>query len=249
MIVSLSFSKSSSLNQPTALKTALLSILLTVVVFMPSARAQFFYSNVAVTQDSDVLTDGTTVLAFDLHDSATHITSVNGVAFSGSYIQNGVTFATTLSSDTTAGAVQQSGMTTNFENILTTNGYHLASGSFTLSNLTPGASYELQIFAASTGGAQGTETLTDGSANGVLAFGTLFASGTPSAADYIIETFTANISGTETISVADKANTNAVVFNAVNLRELPVPEPGTWALMIGGLAVLFGVQRSRKLNS
>lgn len=217
---------------------------------MPSARAQFFYADVAVTQDSDVLTDGTTVLAFDLYDSAHHTaTTVNNVAFSGILTQNGVTFATTLSTDTTAGAIQQSGMTTNFENILTTNGYRLGSGGFTLSNLTPGASYELQIFAASTGGAQGTETLTDGSASGVLAFGTLYASGTPSAADYIIETFTANMSGTETISVADNTNTNAVVFNAINLRELPIPEPGTWALMMGGLLVLFGVQRSRKLNS
>jgi hypothetical protein len=224
------------------------AILLLTLAFTPAAEAQSFGSNVAVTANSQVL-NGDTVFAYDIYDRINSTSNaVNGVTFSGSLTQNGVTFSATgfPNADTTGASTQTADMSTAFTNVLSYNIYNFGNpvgdDSLTLTGLTTGTTYALQIFDGTRGGA-GTnfQTLTDGSASGVLNYGPGTSStGSPSADDFIVDTFTAGPSQSETINFAGNDD-NTVLVNAINLQI--VPEPSTWALLVGGFGFLFLLAR------
>ena len=221
----------------------LLPTLLAVIAFSASARAQFFAPEAVVTSDASVLNLGTTVLAFDVGAvSAT----INGVAFSGSTTaSNGVVFSYTGFENNDFNGVSNpapAAYSSNLTNILQP--LHFSSNtavtqSLSFANLTPGNIYQLQFFSGSDAG--GSQTLTDGTATGTVSYGQTGHTYS------IIETFTADSSGIETINYS--TDTTYVLFNAVNLRDVTasIPEPSTYALLIGGLGLLalIGYQRRR----
>jgi hypothetical protein len=212
----------------------------------PVAHAQMFYSSMAASADTDVFSSGNTAFAFSFYDENNATTSsVNGVTFGGVFTDptTGVGFSydnlgsgdqngTTLTASTGGTPISQ-----NYVNILTNLHYNSnATSDLVFTGLTKGDSYELQVFGG--GGATTTETLTDGTASGSLAYG---SGNNPGDTGFVNETFTA-ASSTETVAVS---NTSYIVFNAVNLQDTTVPEPSTYAMLFGGIGLLVLVSRLR----
>jgi hypothetical protein len=144
------------------------------------------------------------------------------------------------------GSPSLSTMSANYIYILDDNIYNAGSSTpstLTFSNLKPNESYELQIFDGTNGVGPGTEGVSDGTASGTLDY-----NNAPSYASYIIETFTTSTSTTESINIADgpaQGGGTFAIIDAVNLQDAgAAPEPSTYAMMLGGLAVLgFCVRR------
>jgi len=242
----------------------LVLVLLTTAAFSISARAQSFSSSTVATTDSDVYNAGATALAFDYNDLFNGTTTtVNGVTFSGNPDNSATGVSLSLSnlsldlatfSDGASNGVYAPGLastaTANYAYILTSLAYNNNNlpATLTLNGLKAGETYELQVFAG-TEGASGTETLTDvtgptlPSPSGSLNYGL----GTPSAsaADFIDESFTAVAGGTETITIA--APQQYLILNAINLQV--VPEPSTYALMLGGLGCLVFLIRRKAFGA
>jgi hypothetical protein len=231
----------------------LVPLLLATAAFSISAHGQVFGSSTSATQDSDVFAGaGGTALAWDFSDSELSTTTlVNGVTFSGdqdnaitgvdfSYVLTGAGHDQNGVDDTALGST---GGSANYAYIL----QHLAyttntPASLTFTGLKAGDSYELQVFAG--GGASGPETLTDSSTiplpnspSGTLNYGAAY---NPAVAGFINETFTASVSGTETI---DLSGPGYIIVSAVNLQV--VPEPSTYALMLGALGCLIFLVRRK----
>jgi PEP-CTERM motif len=120
-----------------------------------------------------------------------------------------------------------------------------ADGTLTISAaaLTAGDTYELQIFSDSTDGTNNTTTFS--SANSV---GLQDNDGTTDGVgQFVTGTFVATGSN-EVVSISPGATYS--VIGSVNLVEEAVPEPSTYALMLGGLALLFiQLRRRRHLSS
>jgi len=216
-----------------------------------TAHAQTFGPSTSASKDSDVFNGGTdaTVLAWDFSDSEQHTTTtVNNVVFSGDQDNAGVDFSYVL-----GGARDQNGVndmalastggSANYAYILQHLAYGGGPASLTFTGLTPGEAYELQVFAG--GGQSAPETLTDASTipgpspaspSGTLDYGAAY---NPAVAGFIDETFRAPVGGTETI---DLTGGGLLIVSAVNLQVLP--EPSTYAMLLGGLALLgFCVRR------
>jgi len=237
----------------------LFAIAAALVTVTGTAQGQVFGPSTYVTTDTDVLDLGssTTALAFDLYDQLnSSTTTVNNVTFSGDETgSGGVTLSITGYGnnggiDDNNGVTKLATMSQGYANILTQLSYGANPGTLTFGNLTAGDTYELQVFAGSQG-AFGTETYTDPttipgptppSPSGGLNYGY-----GASRASYVTETFTAPLSGTETIDVTSG---NFTIFEAVNLQDMTeAPEPSTFALVLGGAGALLLVRRLRgKLN-
>ena len=191
--------------------------------------------------------------------------TVNGVTFTTALTQNGVTlslgggFGTDIGYQT-YGTNGGPLISSNFQSVLTPlliiseNSAHYlynadqpTTGTLTLSGLTPGQAYTLQIFEGGQDGLTGgTETIKD-TTTGSSAIVTTSAPG--SGDSYVLDIFTAGGGGSESISFtplvgADGYFAPAAVFNAINLEAGVVPEPSTYALVLGSLAFLgFCVRR------
>jgi len=103
---------------------------------------------------------------------------------------------------------------------------------FKLSNLTVGATYQVEAWLTA-------DFLTEFTGTNV---------GTLTNSSYVVGTFTADAT---TASFSTITNVNAfTVISDVSLREVTVPEPSTYAMMLGGLALLgFCVRRRAVLLS
>jgi hypothetical protein len=207
----------------------------------PNAQAQVFGTTTLVTEDSNVLNTGTTVLAYDVSNTAT---SVNGVNFSGATTNGAVTFSLSNFNDSDNNGVDGSYLSSALTDALIDNIFNFGtSTAITLNHLTPGTTYALQVFAGTTGVGFGSMYLEDGSATGTLSFGNGSSNST---AYYTTETFTAGSTGTETLNfvpISDSYNDSFVILDAFNLRA--VPEPSTWAMLVGGVVLLLGALRFR----
>jgi hypothetical protein len=234
----------------------LVPLLLATAAFSIPAHAQVFGVSTSATKDSDVFAGaGGTALAWDFSDfDFSTTTVVNGVTFSGDKdnATTGVDFSYVITSaggdqngvnDT---ALASTGGSADYAYILQHLAYGGTPASLTFTGLKAGDSYELQVFAG--GGASGPETLTDSSTiplpnspSGTLYYG---ASYNPAVAGFINETFTAPVSGTETIGLSGPGY---IIVSAVNLQV--VPEPSTYALMLGGLGCLIFLVRRKAFGA
>jgi hypothetical protein len=234
----------------------LVPLLLATAAFSIPAHAQVFGVSTSATKDSDVFAGaGGTALAWDFSDfDFSTTTVVNGVTFSGDKdnATTGVDFSYVITSaggdqngvnDT---ALASTGGSADYAYILQHLAYGGTPASLTFTGLKAGDSYELQVFAG--GGASGPETLTDSSTiplpnspSGTLYYG---ASYNPAVAAFINETFTAPVSGTETLDISGPGY---LIVSAVNLQV--VPEPSTYALMLGGLGCLIFLVRRKAFGA
>jgi hypothetical protein len=232
-----------------------IAALVAAAVSGPFARAQVFTSSTPSTADADVLNTGSTALAFDFSDAfigTTSTTTVNGVTFSGSQTNaaTNVSFAYTNlpNNDTNGTYLGANGTTTtaNYIKVLSGLMYQAndTSATLTLSGLKSGDAYTLQIFSG-TGGVGGpySEIFSDNGMTGLNSYG-----GGVSANYFLTETFTAATSGTETLQLLPPVDSDFTILNAVNLRDESVPEPSTYALMLGGLGML-GFMLRRRLSA
>jgi hypothetical protein len=206
------------------------------------AEAQIFTASIPVAADSDVFNSGQTALAFDFGGTNT----VNGVNFSSSLTgPTGVTFSygTGFPAGDNNGVNPVVGMSASYISVVTNLQYNGGgTGILTLGNLSIGQAYVLQLFAGTNGlGQLGSETVTDGTKSGLLLFD---GNGGTTDAFYIDETFKAT-SAIETITVGPPGNTGFILFSAANLQE--IPEPSTYAMMLGGLAFLGFCLRRRRV--
>jgi hypothetical protein len=204
-------------------------------------HAQEFSLSTPVDSDDQVLNSGTAVFAVDFSGMAE---TVNGVDFISSADESDFSapgFTGTMSND--EGASLQ--ISTYFDNVLSVSavGSHFF-GEILLGNLTEGQTYFLQVFAGGAGDAGDSETLTDGSSTGDLAFG-----GSGSGVESLVETFVAG-SSQETISFSPD-NYGSLVLDAVNLREeaadpAVVPEPSVSELLLAGAFLVLGAAGCRR---
>lgn len=239
----------------------LVPLLLATAAFSIPAHAQVFGVSTSATKDSDVFAGaGGTALAWDFNDSEQtqpHTTLVNGVTFSGnqdnaatgvdfSYVLTGAGHDVNGVNDT---ALASTGGSANYAYILQRLAYTTNTpASITFTGLQAGDPYELQIFAG--GGASYPETFTDSSTipgptppspSGTIYYG---ASYNPAVAAFINETFTAPVSGTETLDISGPGY---LIVSAVNLQV--VPEPSTYLLMLGGLGCLIFLVRRKAFGA
>ncbi len=102
----------------------------------------------------------------------------------------------------------------------------------TLSNLTLGDTYQVEVWAFDDNAGDSTDTsaLLSGASGGVTL--------APPVGQYVLGTFTAT--GTTTISFTDGITKPTYsILNDVSIRDITaVPEPSTWALMFAGIACL-----------
>ena len=158
---------------------------------------------------SDVSTNGT---LFDAYSGSATAVTLNGVTFEG--IIPGLN-ATSTSINFTQGLT--AGSYLDLMNSVSSPGN--TSGTITLSALTFGQQYELQIWAADNGGTttSRTRTLTTGASSVTLT--TEVVAGTGSG-QYVIGNFTADAT-TQTIDAGTSASW--AMFNAMQVRAIPEP--------------------------
>ena len=197
---------------------------------------------VAIYSDSDVSTSGTGQFAFDY--SSTGNQTVNSVAFSNAFTQNGVTISVLAdnsdpSSYVVGAPATPMTLSSAYQNMLTGAAYKNTGTAMpvTLSGLTVGQDYKVQFWVADYRSYPNnrTETITAGNTSGTLAY-LNGGSGT-----YVIGNFTADGTGSQTFTMLGNESTQ---INALQLRS--VPEPNTAILAgLGGLA-LFAILRRRR---
>lgn len=133
---------------------------------------------------------------------------------------------------------------TNYNSLMQTAGYNgNGGGGITISwgGMTPGDTYLFQFWANDGRGNGRSETLTGGAnTSASLVFGNF-------PGQYIIGTFVADNSGSETIALSGAGSVNGDYpqVNLLQVRDLtPVPEPSTLGLLAAGAGIaLFGFRR------
>ncbi|MFN0185860.1 MAG: PEP-CTERM sorting domain-containing protein [Aquabacterium sp.] len=185
-----------------------------------------------------ILTNGTLVEAVNLRGNpgAAIVVDPTGLNISFTTVNSpffGVNFA-----GAGGGGNSDAGWATILGTFEWANGSNVSAPSF-LSGLNIGTQYQVQFFAARTDCCT-TRTHWYGDGNGNLS--TAVAGGSYTS---IVGSFTAD-AATQWIQVFD--STRNPILNAYVLRDLTVavPEPGTYALMLVGLAAVAGVSRRRR---
>ena len=218
----------------------LLSILAATTVLASlaaTAQAQSIAwgSAIDTSSSSDVLNNGTYFDAATFGTAAT----VNGVAFNK--INDGIISATNPGGATGANPLSADPA---YNDITNTIGFgYQIGGEVTISGLTLGQEYQVQAWSWwYSGFSAGLTTLTGS---------------TPVAIDagigqFAVGMFTAT-SSTETFNYDPKVNPggdsygNYAMLDAVSVTAISnIPEPSTWAMMVGGLGMLFAGQRIRR---
>lgn len=212
----------------------------------------------AINSSADVSTNGTLVMAIrassaDYGGSYGNSNTVNGVLFDSiNPTQNGVTFDISgfVSYDPNSYVVGAAGtpgtLESAYQQMLTGAWFGDTSpAAFTLSGLTVGQEYELQVWVADyrqfpPNTYNRSQTLTAGNTSGSLTYLQTNGSGISLGAvsgSYIIGTFTAD---TSTQSITLNAN-SSTQLNALQLRAIPEPS----AALLGGLGLLALARRRR----
>ena len=197
----------------------------------------------AITTDTNVDTNGTLLYAYDAYSSGAS-DMVNGVTFVGKN-DSAAGFSSSFVGDNSIGGAPTNGGysgSANFTTLLTASWYAnagAATGTLTLSGLTAGQIYEIQLFDSDGRRAAGTYDSTYAATNSV----TLSAG----SGQYVIGDFTATAS-TEVVNTSALAGSDMQV-SAYELRDEGVaaaPEPSTYALTgLGALALLVISRRRR----
>lgn len=220
-----------------------LSVFLTLAAANIVVAAPIFGPSTLLTTNSDVLNviSGTTVLAYAVSGSTS---TVNGVTFSGSTTQNGVTVTQSNFFNTANNGANSSALSTELFVVVGSNRFDDSNlgHSLTFTGLTIGQGYQLQIFGGTVAGISGTQILThDGSV------GTLSYNGNLPGSDvyFIIDTFTAD-SSTEVISFSKGVGPGYMIYNAINLQA--VPEPNTFLLLAGAGTFVVVMRRRRRCH-
>ena len=195
---------------------------------------------------SDVSTLGTYFGSWAPQNGGANTTPVNGVTFQGfsdlpglspgATLDNGYNgFASPGTSDANYNALLQFARFSN----------ESTPATFGWSGMTAGDTYLVQFWVNdgrnSTVNAR-TETLTGGAnTSAALAYG----SGTSGPGQFIIGTFVADSTGSETLTLSPGAAIPSAQINLFQVRDLTVaPEPSTLALLaVGAVAMLFGFRR------
>ena len=123
---------------------------------------------------------------------------------------------------------------------------------YTLSGLTAGATYNIALYAEDLGGRSGDNATTFtvnstnysvGPANGGGAFEQQSPTGTFSPGNtQVVRGITANSSGDIVVTSTGPGGYQEI--NGISVES--APEPGTWALLLGGVGALFGLQTLRR---
>jgi hypothetical protein len=235
----------------------------------PSARAQFT-SNTAFTSEGQVLTTGTEVWGGRANYGGGTFTLANGVSFNTQFI-NATYVGTALSgvqvdvdgayrADYTGVSAFSDSALNNVLTYDSTGSY----GVFNIKGLTAGATYTVQFFAAMTGNGDytsgggapvefSTEDVSNNTSGGssTLSFGQAYDAGAETYSGTgvytVSDTFTAGLSGIQNFYFSSPTS-QTVQIAAGQIRM--APEPSTYAMLFGGLAVLgFLMRRKALLNS
>lgn len=195
----------------------------------------------AVSGDSNVLNDGTVLAAYAYNYTYGTSVTVNGITFTSATGTSNPDVAQNF--DSTYGArdfntAQNTSATysTAYKNLLQQCIYGSTSGTITLSNLTVGNNYQVELWVVDSGNPARNETLT-GSPNVTLTYG--------SPGEYAVGTFTAD-GVTQTISL-NSPTSIPVQVNAIDL--IQVPEPATLSLSVVSAALLLGRPRRGRRKS
>ena len=247
------------------MKTAIFGILM-MGAFALVANAQnpnvTWQSPVTISGTSDVSLDGTLVGTWGPGDDW------GGTSRSDYYPVNGVTFAA-YGSGPFGSWVSTSGLDdrygsyanpntadANYNYVLQTAIYSYGEPiSLTWGGMTAGDSYELEFWVQdgrNSVTAERSETLTGGAnTSAALAFGT-GPNGT-SPGQFIIGTFVADNTGTETLTLTPFGGADIGASAQVNLMQLrdltSVPEPSTVALLVAGVGMLSVVLRRKNASA
>jgi hypothetical protein len=196
-----------------------------------------------ITGDSDVLTTGTFDRAYSFQVSQTNGDSdllVNGVTFTSIStptspgISNLTLDNTTIASTTTFASLNDNfnSMTGDY-NTLVLNAFYALAGqlNLTFNGLTNGQDYRVQLWVSYMPGGGKTETISSGNSASISSFG-------GGSGQFVVGNFTAN-SSSQVFNVS--SGDTYPLLNAVSLYA--VPEPSTYALVLGGILTLLLIRR------
>jgi hypothetical protein len=192
-----------------------------------SVHAQILWlSSHSITNDLDVLTNGSYFDATQLQYFDTSSQTVNGVlfnAFNGSNTDGKITLTNAgEGSDSYYGPAT---LSASYQAILTNTAYQDApnNGDVNIGGLTKGYTYQVQIWLGPLAGRQ-----------------TVYSGVTPielTGADYAVGDFVA-LSANEPFTFTAGTGSPYGEIYSISVREIDVPEPSTYALMFAGLALL-----------
>lgn len=214
-------------KNPHPLRKVGLSLALAIAT-VGTAHAQILWIGTGpIADDSDVLTNGSYFDATQLQKDHTTSETVNGVVFND--FNNTLTDGTITLSGASEGSDSYGGvgLSASYQAILTDTAYVNASGTGTITigsvanPLTVGDEYSVQIWL----GSSTRQTIYSG-VNPLELTG----------ADFGVGTFTAT-SSTFSFTFTNAPSSTYGEIDAISVRELP--EPSTWAMMLGGGAVLL----------
>ncbi len=210
-----------------------------------------------VAADTDIATDGTSVAALNFGSSTDEI--INGVTFKGYTLVTGSGSTTTYDVTNPAagtwgnnfftGYLKPSALSAGsaYATALSTGSYFNGQGNTgteTLSGLTVGQEYEIQVWYNDERSTNGTDTMTFGSGTSNP---TVVLTSNPSlvTSQFAIGTFTAdNIQ--QTLTFKEGTSKSGATINMFQIRA--VPEPSAIISLVGGLGMLLGVRRRRLMN-